>query len=943
MVLAGIVAACLTSSDISQPMVQGRVRAADGAPIAGAEVTTMRYSAPRYVWTRAKTGADGTFQIQKSEVGYSIAVTYPGKGMQVIPHQGIDGKYEVVMPAPVVAWIRLLKPDGQPLANTEVKSKMVMQQSLGDWYPTLPDTNRPQPGVNTDAQGFAKLPGFSKGQSVEIVCPDERFTLDPTKKKVRAGLDQPKEFTLMPAYSITGRVTRDGKPVLGIDVNAMAQRGTSGDGDAWTDAEGRYTIKQLPAGIYNVELDLDNLTRLDWTALSAEAVKVGPKSPTPQVNIELIRGQELTVQVSDSTGSPVQGVNLQYNGLTHPESSAYGFTWRTDRTGVAKLRVAPGESRVWAVDSGDMKKVVVADQPATVRLTIQKKMDVALSGMVVDEDQKPVAKAEVRVHTADRNRGWSATSDSAGRFQVKADMPGPYVVSARSPVAWTPKFVAFSGKGSDKVVIKAQPVKQVVGRVVDDNGKPVKNADVMATVGKPGKVSFFVNTKTDATGRYTLDAMFDGPPIAVSARKDGFATARLDQPVRASEPVPELLLLNLDRSVSGTVLDADGKPVVGATVYCSNGNSDQRVMTDANGRFDHPYVPRKVAKLVAYKDNMIGLAETSDYSKQIVIKFENRKEDMSAYEGMPPTVVVGQQAPELVGSEPQINGPAPKLADLRGKVAVLQFWGTWCTPCVAEIPGLVAFHHAFPQVALVGIHAEKVKGNLSSFVEQKGITWPVFVDSDHKGRPLATSFAYGIRGFPTLVVLDREGKVVSVSHDVEDMQEAVEMVLVKDPEPIATIDPLKAGEPALVAVGPKPPALVTSEIYVNGPPPTLAELKGKIVLIQFWATWCGPCLEEIPFLVSLRKELPEAEVKFVGVHDRAISQVALARFVKEKEMTWPIFVDGIFREAAIATHYRYGIIGIPTLVVLDRTGQVAVVCHGVDEASESIKALLKKS
>lgn len=78
---------------------------------------------------------------------------------------------------------------------------------------------------------------------------------------------------------------------------------------------------------------------------------------------------------------------------------------------------------------------------------------------------------------------------------------------------------------------------------------------------------------------------------------------------------------------------------------------------------------------------------------------------------------------------------------------------------------------------------------------------------------------------------------------------------------------------------------------VAGAPQTLAQWRGKVVVINFWATWCAPCREEIPAFVKLQREYGERGLQFVGI---AIDEPAkIGPFAKEFGINYPLLVGGI--------------------------------------------------
>jgi thiol-disulfide isomerase/thioredoxin len=99
----------------------------------------------------------------------------------------------------------------------------------------------------------------------------------------------------------------------------------------------------------------------------------------------------------------------------------------------------------------------------------------------------------------------------------------------------------------------------------------------------------------------------------------------------------------------------------------------------------------------------------------------------------------------------------------------------------------------------------------------------------------------------------------------------------------------------------------------------LAEWRGKVVLCNFWATWCPPCREEIPMLVTLSKEMAPNGVAIVGI--ALDSAVKVVEFAKDYKVTYPLLIagpDGI--DLMRATGNRLG--GLPYTAFLDRRGRI---------------------
>jgi len=109
---------------------------------------------------------------------------------------------------------------------------------------------------------------------------------------------------------------------------------------------------------------------------------------------------------------------------------------------------------------------------------------------------------------------------------------------------------------------------------------------------------------------------------------------------------------------------------------------------------------------------------------------------------------------------------------------------------------------------------------------------------------------------------------------------------------------------------------------LSGTPFSLSENKGKVVLVDFWATWCPPCLWEIPHLAKVYKELKEKGFEIIALSlDR--DREAVLKFAKERNINFPV----AFATQEIVSNYG-GVSAIPTNVLVDKEGFIAEVFVG---------------
>jgi peroxiredoxin len=121
----------------------------------------------------------------------------------------------------------------------------------------------------------------------------------------------------------------------------------------------------------------------------------------------------------------------------------------------------------------------------------------------------------------------------------------------------------------------------------------------------------------------------------------------------------------------------------------------------------------------------------------------------------------------------------------------------------------------------------------------------------------------------------------------------------------------------------------------------LADLRGKAVLLNFWATWCPPCKEEIPWFVELQKQYGPQGLQIVGVDmDDNPTRDAIAKFAADMKIDYPVLLGNDH----IADAYG-GVEALPTTFYIGRDGKIVARVFGLaahHEVEENIRAALKQ-
>gem|GEM_PF-538702 len=450
--------------------------------------------------------------------------------------------------------------------------------------------------------------------------------------------------------------------------------------------------------------------------------------------------------------------------------------------------VAPGRATIVVQADGfgrQQQRIHATQDAGTMTIVLKPQRIVQIA--IVDDAGDPVSGATVELLDRPRNDMRTAITDADGIVTVKGIHFDARMLLARLTHEGHVSSIDFTERidlPEDRTLSQHQLLMERAGKiraeVVDAaTKKPIYGARVMTGDGPSDDTP---RDWTDENGIAVVTGVAPGG-IVTTVHASGYAPTLSVVVVKVGETVEKTFALNKESIIQGRVEDEHGKPIPGVEIVAAQWRGYNtlglRAMTNAKGEFLIEGAPDDEFQVNVQAPGAapsLQSLQASDFDVVLELQLATLKALAKQFDKANQPKI-GDPPPPITLTT--ITGKKINLAQLRGKVVVLDFWATWCAPCVQELPHIIAINEKYKNrrdFMILGISRDFDESDLRNFLKNNPrVSWDQVVGEENGSDQAAEKF--GIVGIPALFVVGSDGKIAATDLDASQLQARLKLLL----------------------------------------------------------------------------------------------------------------------------------------------------------------------
>jgi len=853
-----------------------------------------------------------------------VSIDWQGQGVGKV---AIPAKHTITLPKGTTIGGLIHDDKGSPVAGATV---FVLVPSNSAREPGKPRVNIWDYEVKTDAKGRwhcdvvpAKLDDVWLRLSHPDFASDTMYgtTPKPSLERLR---DRTGVMILKKGITVEGRVlAADGKPVAGAKVAQGADRWGSHYPDTATDEAGRFRFTNCRAG--------EMILTVQAKEYSPDLRKITVASNLPGVNFSLEPAHRIRGRVVDPQGNPVAGAFVAAD--TWRGYRSIEFRVDTDKNGKFNWDDAPGDEVQFDLGKAgymSIRKKAIKASADELLLTLKKPLKV--KGAVIDADTRRPIDSFIVMKGIDWGNGqapyWerqSAQKQEGGHFQAEFAEPRQGHLIRIEAEGYLPASSRTFDESQEEISydFALKKGKDLSGIVIGLDGQPAANASVCLVT--PGSGAYITNgrppdrrnsaaVETGEDGRFRFPAQ-DGKFSLVVLHDSGFAL-RTEAQIAAAKD----LKLEAWGRIEGTIRIGD-HPAAGEVVHLNvhqEGRGDEprpyfdyQATADAKGHYLIERVPPGrvfVTRAIKLSDRMTGYSHST-----------------------PAEVKAGQTTRADIGGTGR-----PIIGRITAARNSKVDWTYGSSGLRATQPRLDIPKDLTPEQKVKWYAEWQKSPEGKAYQERAQRNYTVKIEADGSFR--ADDIPAGEYELHIAINEPLPGNQYGVGGDllgsVTQKVNVPEMPGGRSNEPL-DIGTLELAMAKRVKVGDFAPGFQVATL--DGSTLKLDDFRGKFVLLDFWATWCGPCVAETPHLKSAYEAFQKDDrFAMIGLSLDPDKDAPL-KYVKQNALGWHQAFLGDFSEAKLPA--EYGVRAIPSTWLIGPDGKVLAK----DLRGQSVKDAIAKA